>query len=458
MRNQTKSYTEIREFLDNVPVIETHEHYTGVIKPEYDILNFLMNGYIRQDVQSAAFEAEKEVLSIYTDIWHKGDDNLSFEQRFRIFKQFYGRTDKTAYARGMQIGLKKCWDMEDTDEISDMDAAKVRALEKKLAGRTQAYCDKLLDDHGIKAMIVDIFDIKPFIEVEKAEEAKEAVEGAAPKYSKLCKFAFPLPPFHKINSKADITNLEGYTDRRITCLDDYLSGFDSLLKKSIGFGVVCIKDQSAYRRTLDYSNPSRGEAEKVFGEIIMSDPRRIFGDDEVRVLDDWLFNYFMRQAADYGIPVQLHTGHLAGVRNDIRNANAVKLIPSLELHQDVRFDLFHGNWPYMDEYLFLGKNYPNVWLDLCWVQSIDPLYCVELMKRALLTVPHAKLMAFGGDCRHVEWTIGYLCIARDNTACALSEMVESGWINLREARQIAADWFFNNPNEFFGLGFKRFAP
>jgi hypothetical protein len=173
----------------------------------------------------------------------------------------------------------------------------------------------------------------------------------------------------------------------------------------------------------------------------------------VRPLDDWLFQYALRTAAKYDLPVQLHTGHMAGIRNEIAKTNAAHLIPTIELNRNVRFDLFHGNWPYMDEFLFMGKNYPNVYLNLCWAQSIDPIYCIELMKRAVMTVPHSKLFAFGGDTGQVEWMVGYLVLARDNVACALSELTDAGWLTMDEAKRIAADWFFNNPNEFYKLGF-----
>jgi predicted TIM-barrel fold metal-dependent hydrolase len=160
----------------------------------------------------------------------------------------------------------------------------------------------------------------------------------------------------------------------------------------------------------------------------------------------------MRRAASYDLPVQLHTGHMAGIRNDIVKTNASHLIPSIEMHENVQFDLFHGNWPYMDEYLYMGKNYPNVYLNLCWAQSIDPLYCVELMKRAVMTVPHNKLFAFGGDTGMIEWVAGYLSLAKDNVAIALSELSSGGWMSIDEAKQLGLDWFFNNPNEFYKLG------
>ena len=439
LKSNTNSYEEIRTYLDKVPVIETHEHYIGVVKPVEDILGFILDDpYYAADFLSAAFRMEKKASSIFT----KGE-KLTFTERLNIFREIYKKSNKTAYARGIQTGLKECWGIE---EINN--AETLKELKRKFQSRDQAFYKQMMEKFGIKAKVVDIYDVDAFIKI---------VEGETKDYSKYCRFSFPLPTFHKIHNKADILRLDKYLDRTITCLDDYLESFENFLKKCIGFGIVCMKDQSAYRRTIAYSNPSREDAEKVFNDII-SNPRDVFGDDRASALDDWLFHHFMRLAAKYDLPVQIHTGHMGGIRNDIVKANAVNLTPVLELHQDVRFDLFHGNWPYMDEYLFLGKNYPNVWLNLCWVQSIDPLYCIELMKRAVMTVPHSKLFAFGGDTWQIEWAVGYLVMARDNAACALSELVHSGWIDMNEAKEIAADWFFNNPNEFFRLGFEQFKP
>jgi predicted TIM-barrel fold metal-dependent hydrolase len=73
----------------------------------------------------------------------------------------------------------------------------------------------------------------------------------------------------------------------------------------------------------------------------------------VQPLDDYLFHTFMRMARDMDLPVQIHTGHLAGLYGDITKANAAGLVNLLMLHRDVRFDLFHANWPYSGEILFL---------------------------------------------------------------------------------------------------------
>ena len=425
LKKDRDTYLEIREHLDSVPVINSHEHQVGIHRPVENVLAFILENYYMSDFESGSPAADDAMEFIY-------DKANPFEQRYERFAAIHEKSNMTSYARAMQRGLNLAWG------VDKIDLPSLKKLESDIAGRSQSFCDDLLDKYQIKAMIVDT-DIDPF------------VSGQSDQYSEKCHFAFPLPKYHNIHSINDLQPVERQLGRKINALDDYLEGFESYLKKCIDFGVICIKDQTAYRRIIHYKNPPRAEAEKVFNQII-SNPRNVFGDEQVRVLDDWLFHYFMRLARKYSLPVQLHTGHMAGIRNDIAKTNAVHLTNVLEMYPEVQFDLFHGNWPYMGELLFLGKNYPNVSIDMCWVQAVDPLYSVEMMKRALVTVPHTKLLAFGGDTIRPEWTIGYLDQARDNTAFALSEMVDCGWLALSEAKKVAEDWFFNNPNNLFKLG------
>ena len=420
-KSSTKSFASVREYLDNIPVIETHEHYAKHSQVD-SAMSFILDGnmYYQSDYFSAGAA-------------YSFPEGASKKEQYEAFIEFYLKSDKTAYARATQEGLRKCWGIEKIDDFAEFEA-----FEEKVKKRDESVYFHNMEKYKIKAKIVDDHNLMDYVEGKTG-------------YSEYCRFAFPLPPFHDIHNAQDLFKYQKYLDRRITCLDDYLESFDNCLKKCVEFGIVCFKDQSAYRRTLAYGNPGRAEAEKIFNEIIFN-PRNVYGDDSVRILDDWLFQYAIRKAASLNLPVQLHTGHMAGLFNEINKANAALLIPTIEKNLDVKFALFHGNWPFMDEYLFIGKNYPNVYLDLCWVQSIDPIYCVELMKRAVMTVPHSKIFAFGGDCHHIEWVVGYLIQAKDNVACALAELVDSGWLNLDEAKQIGLDWFYNNPNEFYKLG------
>jgi hypothetical protein len=156
------------------------------------------------------------------------------------------------------------------------------------------------------------------------------------------------------------------------------------------------------------------------------------------------------------MPVQIHTGHMARTYNDILKANALGLTNLLELHRETRFDLFHANWPYSGDILFLGKNYPNVTIDFCWANMVDPIYSIQMFQQAISSMPHAKIHGYGSDlpadmvCN--AWA--HADLARDNIAIALAELVELEYLGLDDAKEIAWGWLFANPNEFFRLGVK----
>lgn len=287
-------------------------------------------------------------------------------------------------------------------------------------------------------------------------DLKKYVAGEYPLYERD-RFLIPLPGFHDVRNWQQVWNITQIIDQSVTTLDGYVETCREMFRRMKERGAVGFKDQSAYNRTLAYENANHVEAEALFNRF-MADPRAALGWPEAKPLSDYLFHRFMDMAAELELPVQIHTGHMAGIRNDIVKTNAVQLIPLLELHRNVRFDLFHGNWPYMGEYLYLGKNYPNVHLDLCWLHIIDPVYGKNLLSEGLGAMPHGKIHAYGGDYGDsILHAVAHLGIARDVVAAALAEQVEWRWIDEAQALQIAVDWLFNNPNEFFNLGFERVA-
>jgi predicted TIM-barrel fold metal-dependent hydrolase len=242
----------------------------------------------------------------------------------------------------------------------------------------------------------------------------------------------------------------------ITCLDEFNGAVFELLRRSKDLGVVAIKDQSAYRRTISYDLPPRADAERLFNKLLL-DARNQLSWPEAKPLDDFLFHQYMRFARELDLPVQIHTGHMAGIRNRVDKANAAKFAAVLELHTRVQFDLFHGNWPYMGDLLFLAKNYPNASINLCWVHMLDPIYSQELLNRAIMTVPHSKIHGFGGDYKlFPEYTTSHLALAHEVISAALTDLVECEWLEERQAMQLAADWLFNNPNRFYNLGFSSY--
>jgi hypothetical protein len=437
-----QSFEELRGSLDTLPVIETHEHWCGVCPrdTQLDLLAMLAgSGYYASDLHSASGDyAQRPSCGMFPAsplADYLSDTRNAFDARYAAWRTYHDRTRHTAYSRALFEGLRVCWGVESVEK-GDLLAAQ----ERLRAERDQAFADGMLAQHGIQGMIVDT-------------DLTAVMDGRLPYREGFARFVIDLPQYHALFSEAAVRkpHLELSLGRKIVTLDDYLEAFERFVLQAKAFGVVGFKDQTAYRRDLEYGNPGRAQAEELFNRMVAR-PRDVFGTAEVRPLDDFLFNQFLRLAARHALPVQLHTGHMAGIRNEIQKTNPAHLTTMLELHADVEFDLFHGGWPFMGEYLFLGKNYPNVNLDLCWANVIDPPYCVELLTRAVMTVPHSKLSGFGGDTHLLEMQVGSLILARDNIAAALADLVDTGWLGMGDALAVAHAWLFDNPNRLFGLG------
>ena len=424
-----KTYETLRADIEQIPVIDTHEHFTGPGSQEghREPIKSITSGYVNSDLMSAGGDEVSATLQ---------NGEISTEEKWPLFERLWRRTRHTAYARVTKLILKNEYGV---DEIS---LETMKGLTGRLIDlRDKGEFDKRLDRYGIRCCLINV-----------TVDWKKYLAGQAGIHERM-RMLIGGPELHAVRSFAGVQRIAGYVDRHVTSLDEYFAAMREFCSRMQQAGAVGIKDQSAYSRILRYDGGTRAEAEGLFG-VLMDDPRSVLGWPEAKPLDDCIFHELMRIARDLDLPVQIHTGHMAGIRNDVTKTNAAHFRSVLELHRDVRFDLFHGNWPYAGDWLFLGKNYPNAALDCCWLHIIDSRYARRVLADALVTVPHSKVHGFGGDYGHLEFACGHLVIARDNIAAALAEMVDDNWLGMDEARQVAADWLFNNPNEFFALGFE----
>jgi hypothetical protein len=331
------------------------------------------------------------------------------------------------------------------DEKRPLTRQTLEQVAEKLPAMDEAAYFRFLDEANIRAILSDVTGWLP----KGLGSFLDGSKTFPPRWKPL----ISLPGFHPTTMNwGTVQWVGGLADRHITSLDEFLEAVFVVFQKMIERGVVGIKDQSAYDRVISYDLVPKEAAERQFNQLL-ADPRNSLGWPENKPLNDFLFHQYMRFARDLKLPVQIHTGHMAGNYNRVDKTNAAGLATVLELHREVHFDLFHGNWPYLGDLLYLGKNYPNVALDLCWLHIIDPAYAIELMERAVLTMPHTKIHAFGGDYGDMpEVSVAHLEIALQNIAAALSNLVESRWLEEEQAVGIAREWLFDNPNQFFNLG------
>ena len=207
--------------------------------------------------------------------------------------------------------------------------------------------------------------------------------------------------------------------------------------------ITSIKIGLASNRDLDFGYPSKSEAEQVFnrmmylerGEKVLRSYERLgkkFGEDmaipvlsstDLRPLHDYLVHVYIQRAGDEDMPVQVHTGYLHGIQRDLRNINPMQLVPLLLRYKNTRFDLFHAGWPYTEELGAIGKNFPNVWISLCWAWAMNPISVERALESWLDCVPYNKIIGFGGDTKHPLEVYGYAMQAREGLARVLEKRI-----------------------------------
>ena len=431
---RAQCFDDLRATLDTMPVIDTHDHSTR-LGPKYDDpVQVIVGEYLLTDLSSATSDETTRILL---------DRAVPLEERWPVLEQAWSRAAHTGFAQITRRVLQRFYD---EDEVTL--AALLRMQDRLLDLENEETFDDILEQANIVVRLADVWP-----------DVLQVLNGSY-QLTPHARLVIPLPGYHQVRSFMEIQARAAPLNRSISTLDEYVDACWEIFQGFKEFGAVAFKDQSAYFRTLDYSNPTKDEAERVFNRLMADGLRSAGYPDELKPLDDYLFHAFMRMARDLDLPVQLHTGHLAGLYGDIRKANAAQMADLFLLHRDVRFDLFHANWPYGGELLFLAKAFPNVVMNFCWAHAIDPIYCQALMREAVSAVPHAKVHAFGADYGgfglppgggYVDRAWAHLQLALDNMAIALSDLVEMNYLSFVQAESIARAWLYENPKEFYRL-------
>ncbi len=442
-----EQFRQILHRVSAIPVIDTHEHMVG---PQFNVpitepITALTLDYLQNDLISTG--AEDNVIHMLQD------PGVSTEVKWPTFEPLWKEVEFTANARITKLIMQDFFE----EEVMSLGALNRIAEKLPFIHDEESYW-QILDDAGIQMIISDPLG-RPQCDF------GDYLRGDLT-FPDRFRIMVSLPLFHVVahhpQSARDWEGMQqigAWANKHITSLDEFLESVFVVISKAKERGAIGIKDQSAYNRSIEYEIVPRNEAEKMFNRLL-ADPRTVFGWPEAKPLDDYLFHQYMRFARELELPVQIHTGHIARNYNNVDRANALLFRGVLELHQEVQFDLFHGNWPYMDDMLFLLKNYPNVAMNCCWLYTIDPIFAEQMLMRAVLTAPNSKIHGFGGDYGNriygdsPAYSVSHLKLARLVISKALNELVQMDWIDEDSAVSMAADWLFNNPNNFFNLGLK----
>lgn len=396
-------YNELAE----LTIVDAHEHLPpekAYLSYQYSGANFFA-GYIRNDLVSAGLPVEFK--NTMRDPGYK-----DVSEWWPQIAPYWERVKEGSHARAAIITARELYGIE---EINDRTIN--RLADAIIADNTSGLYTRILSER-CKARVV-------LTCVERTDFQDDPLFRV-------------VAPIDVSGTTADsFERLGESTGIRINTLDDLVdASIHRLYQLKETKVVVGFKTKSFYR-----FEPDEGEANALFKRIRAG--QRVIKPFHLR---DYLFDKLAGAVADLDMPIAVH----AGVWGDFRELDPKYTIDLAIRYPDVHFDLFHLGMPMVRDAAIIGKNFPNVSLNLCWCPVVSQRLTVNVLNEILDLVPLNKIIAFGADYRCVvQKAVGHLVMAREVVASVLGERIESGEITEERALEIGKMWFHDNASEIY---------
>jgi len=425
-------YDEIKGHVDRIRMVDTHEHLIPErerLKADVDVLATFFPHYASSDLRSAGM-TEGELRKIR-------DPKVSLEERWGVFEPWWEMIRNTGYARAVEIAARDLYGVDGISsgtyvELSD------RIRERNREG---LYRWVLKERSGIDVSINDTVNV----EVDRSLFAP----------------VFRFGDFLNVRDRSSLELVERKVGGPIHTLGDMVSALKAEMER-LAPKIVGVKIGLAYSRPIKFEKVRFSEAEEAFNAIYRVEGMRnnddpdywklvpeYPGSEALRPMQDYLVHVLIAEAEKRGLPIQIHTGLQEGNENVVSHSNPELLINLFMEYRDARFDIFHGAWPYWEELGAIAKNFPNVYIDMCWMHIISPARSRSALSDWLDEVPANKIMGFGGDYLFVEGAYGHSVIARENVARVLASKVEEGVYSMEQAKRYASWILRENPMRLF---------
>ncbi len=414
--------------LDQLRLFDTHEHLIPESMRVGQPVDFftLAGHYALNDLISAGLDGKA--------LERVRDSEAPLEQRWMAFEPYWQAARFTGYGQALSLAMRDIYGVE---EISrDSIGPLTEAIRKR--NRPGLYEEVLRKRAGIDLCLVDAYwNEKP-----------------APMEHPYFLLAQKFDGFVAPASRQDLERLQGISGVSIHTLAGLKTALEATFQQALKAGMAAVKTTLAYRRDLSFAEVPEGEAAGAFATVLKGEVEvpRGFRSQQARPfrkLEDHMLHHVVRLADAHRLPVQIHTGLLAGNGCFVENTNPTLLANLFFLYPRVKFDLFHIGYPYQQELTVLAKTFPNVYADFCWAHIISPPAARRALDEYLETIPVTKILGFGGDYRYPELTYAHARMARRNISRVLASKVEAGLFSEDEALQTGRLLLRNNPMSLF---------
>lgn len=396
--------------LASMPIIDCHEHLPPEkvrVSTKVDALTFLSH-YNRFDLIVAGM---KPLPAGSGGLF---SENIPYEKKWRMIKPYFAQIRHTTYAKAALISMAHFYGY---DDLTDATCKPITEAMRK-ANKKGIY-DRVFDECNIKLALtqcqrttLDNKRLIPLMPMMSPVETWELVNQLENNYS------------HKI---------------KINTLEDYIESVGQYVRQVKKEGAIGVKTFPNPR------DPDRKAAMEAFDALKTGRVKLL---PLPNPLNDYVYDELVRIAGEEDMVVAVHTGYWG----DFRTMDPLHMIPVLQRHPNVKFDIYHLGFPWVRETIQLARNFPNVWLNLCWNAIVSERVHLQAVDEIIDQIPSNKILGFGGDYRMpVEKIYGHLAIARRNFAKVFAERIARNDMTEKQAFQVLKKWLWDNPIKLYGL-------
>lgn len=425
--------SELAAAINSMPMVDTHEHLRTeqqYVEEGPDLLQAMFGNYLLDDLVVAG--ASTEAVARLVDA---GDPDI--RARFQGVRDAWDVCQYTGYGEAVGLIARLVYDL---DEITP------DGLEKATV-RHASLCQP-----GERLRLLREVALLDHVQIDLDQEAGQANRNSEwavlPDPAGREYFLYDLSWAIFCDGRLELERLHAESGIEVTTLAELREAFAALFAR-YGPLAIAVKSQHAYRRTLRWQERNDAEVEPVLAKMLAG---RELSEAERLCLGDWCWARGVELAIEYNLPFKLHTGYYGGYgRMPIDRIRAGHLCSLFARYPQARFVLMHIAYPYSDELVALAKHYPNVYVDLCWVWSIDPWTTHDFVRRMIHAVPINKLFAFGGDTYWPAASVAYAAQARTWLTRTLQAEVDDRLLTEPQAIAIAERLMQTNQRDCFDI-------
>ncbi len=434
--NLTQTEEKLIEYMESLTIIDAHEHLPPEkvrIDTPQDVFT-LVGHYTRHDLFSAGMDWEEGFENIKNQFIDRPkyqslfDQSIPLEKRWETFKPYWERIRFGSYARAAIITAQKVYGFDDINDDTYKPLSEAIAQANKPGIYERILCNMCNIKYSLTQCGQIVHD-KPLIPV------------------------MPGFPYADITKREQIEQISQNLNFKQfpKTLDDYVNALKEKYTQWKNEGAVGVKIRSIYNEP-----PDKKSAEKTYKDIIDGKelPPILTSKDyqSAKGTSNPLSNYLLHKIIDIATELDLTVAVHAGIWGDFREIDSKFMLTLAPAHPATRFDLYHLGSPSIRDTIVIGKNLPNVFLNLCWTHIISQTQTQSGIDELLDMVPVNKIIAFGGDySRPVEKVVGHLMMAREDFAIVFARRIDRNLMSFDDAKYILKLWFYDNPVKIYKL-------